>query len=49
MGGMIAATAIGIFVIPVLYLLVRQKLSRGKPHAVGHLEGPDEGAHGGAA
>ncbi|RVQ67151.1 multidrug efflux RND transporter permease subunit [Croceicoccus ponticola] len=35
MGGMIAATAIGIFVIPVLYLLVRRKLGRGQPHPVG--------------
>lgn len=38
MGGMIAATAIGIFVIPVLYLLVRQYLSRKQPSAAGHLE-----------
>ena len=43
MGGMIAATAIGIFVIPVLYLLVREKLSRAKPHAAGHIEGPQGG------
>jgi multidrug efflux pump len=37
MGGMIAATAIGIFVIPVLYLLVRQYLSRQQPSATGHV------------
>ncbi|MWV27141.1 multidrug efflux RND transporter permease subunit [Aurantiacibacter rhizosphaerae] len=30
MGGMIAATAIGIFMIPVLYLLVRTRLAKGK-------------------
>ncbi len=41
MGGMIAATAIGIFIIPVLYLLVRRKLSRGMPHAAGHIEPHD--------
>ncbi|WP_144097757.1 efflux RND transporter permease subunit [Croceicoccus sediminis] len=40
MGGMIAATAIGIFIIPVLYLIVRRKLSRKKPHAAGHLNEP---------
>jgi len=34
MGGMIAATAIGIFLIPVLYLMVRQKISRKRPHSV---------------
>ncbi|MGB3797236.1 MAG: multidrug efflux RND transporter permease subunit [Alteraurantiacibacter sp.] len=37
MGGMIAATAIGIFVIPVLYLLVRQKLSKHDPSAAGEV------------
>ena len=40
MGGMIAATAIGIFVIPVLYLLVRRNLSRKQPHAAGHIDNP---------
>ncbi|MEN7536159.1 multidrug efflux RND transporter permease subunit [Aurantiacibacter flavus] len=35
MGGMIAATAIGIFLIPVLYLLVRKHLSRHKPAVAG--------------
>ena len=38
MGGMIAATGLGIFIIPLLYMLVRQKLSRKKPVAVGVLE-----------
>ena len=33
MGGMFTATAIGVFLIPVLYLIVRQKLSRKAPHA----------------
>jgi len=41
MGGMVTATAIGIFVIPVLYLLVRQFLSRQAPSAVGHLDEAD--------
>ncbi|RPF71296.1 efflux RND transporter permease subunit [Aurantiacibacter spongiae] len=40
MGGMIAATAIGIFVIPVLYLLVRRWLSRQVPHSAGTV--PEE-------
>ncbi|MXP24991.1 multidrug efflux RND transporter permease subunit [Altererythrobacter indicus] len=31
MGGMIAATALGIFFIPLLYLLVRKHISRKKP------------------
>lgn len=35
MGGMIAATAIGIFVIPALYLVVRQRLSRNAPRSTG--------------
>ncbi|MDG6079294.1 multidrug efflux RND transporter permease subunit [Erythrobacter litoralis] len=35
MGGMITATAIGIFVIPALYLIVRQRLSRQDPHSAG--------------
>ncbi|ASK87570.1 multidrug efflux RND transporter permease subunit [Sphingorhabdus sp. SMR4y] len=38
MGGMISATAIGIFVIPLLYMLVRQKLSRKAPAAAGSLD-----------
>ncbi|AKH42867.1 multidrug efflux pump [Altererythrobacter atlanticus] len=38
MGGMIAATAVGIFVIPVLYLLVRRYLSRTSPAAAGHMD-----------
>lgn len=43
MGGMVTATAIGIFVIPMLYLLVRRHLSRHRPAAVGHLD-DNEGA-----
>ncbi|MCP9221260.1 multidrug efflux RND transporter permease subunit [Erythrobacter sp. LQ02-29] len=38
MGGMITATAIGIFVIPLLYLLVRRHLSRGQPSAAGTMD-----------
>lgn len=38
MGGMITATAIGIFVIPLLYLLIRKHLSRKDPTASGQLE-----------
>ena len=41
MGGMIFATAIGIFVIPMLYLLVRRNLSRKQPQPAGHVEHPD--------
>ena len=41
MGGMIAATAIGIFLIPVLYLSVRRFVSKKQPAAVGHLEEDD--------
>ena len=39
MGGMIAATAIGIFVIPLLYLLVRTKLGGRKPTPPAEPEG----------
>ena len=39
MGGMIAATVLGIFLIPVLYLLVRRNISRRKPTATGGHEG----------
>ncbi|WP_156843201.1 efflux RND transporter permease subunit [Novosphingobium aquimarinum] len=39
MGGMIAATVLGIFMIPMLYLLVRRSVSRKQPHAAGHMEG----------
>jgi len=46
MGGMIAATAIGIFVIPVLYLLVRKYLSRKQPVAVGEIDDNSTGPHG---
>ena len=42
MGGMLTATAIGIFVVPMLYLLVRQKLSRKAPSATGSLDGGDK-------
>ncbi len=38
MGGMIAATLLGIFVIPMLYLLARRYLSRSQPSAAGHME-----------
>lgn len=38
MGGMIAAAALGIFLIPMLYLLVRRNISRKQPIAAGHLE-----------
>ncbi len=41
MGGMITATGIGIFVIPLLYLLVRTYLSRKQPKASGSMaDGP---------
>ena len=49
MGGMIAATAIGIFVIPVLYLLVRRHLSRKAPSAAGHMDEADAPAPNGSA
>ena len=39
MGGMIAATAIGIFAIPLLYLLVRTRLAKGKPNPPREAEG----------
>ena len=35
-GGMIAATVFGIFLIPMLYLLVRRKVSRQNPKPTGH-------------
>ncbi|WP_375289022.1 multidrug efflux RND transporter permease subunit [Qipengyuania sp.] len=44
MGGMITATVIGIFVIPILYLLVRRKLSRKQPVATGHIENDEAAA-----
>jgi len=40
MGGMIAATLLGVFVIPLLYLLVRSRLSRKQPVPAGHLDEP---------
>ena len=40
MGGMIAATVLGIFLIPVLYLLVRRNVSRSMPTATGHIDPP---------
>ncbi|MGB3795380.1 MAG: efflux RND transporter permease subunit [Alteraurantiacibacter sp.] len=38
MGGMVAATVLGIFMIPMLYLLVRRNISRKQPHAAGHMD-----------
>ncbi|WP_338445139.1 multidrug efflux RND transporter permease subunit [Pelagerythrobacter marensis] len=38
MGGMIAATVLGIFLIPMLYLLVRRNISRKQPVAAGHID-----------
>ena len=35
MGGMVSATVIGIFIIPLLYMLVRQYLSRSAPSVAG--------------
>ena len=43
MGGMIAATVLGIFLIPMLYLLVRRNVSRKQPVATG---GHDDSAAG---
>jgi multidrug efflux pump len=39
MGGMIAATAIGIFVIPLLNMLIRTRIGGGTPYPAGSLEG----------
>ena len=50
MGGMITAAALGIFFIPMLYLLVRRNISRKQPVATGgheedrHHTGPLSGA-----
>ena len=38
MGGMIAATALGIFFTPVFYLIVRRWVSRRKPLLPGEKE-----------
>ena len=46
MGGMIAATVLGIFLIPMLYLLVRRKISRKQPQAAGHLDDPEDSKSG---
>jgi len=42
MGGMVTATALGIFVVPLLYLLIRKHLSRKDPLASGHMDSPEE-------
>lgn len=42
MGGMVTATAIGIFVIPLLYLLIRKHLSRKNPVATGHIDSDEK-------
>ncbi|WP_230291816.1 efflux RND transporter permease subunit [Croceicoccus sp. Ery5] len=49
MGGMIAATVLGIFVIPLLYLMTRTYLSRRQPSAAGHMDEPAEAPDGEAA
>ena len=41
MGGMIAATAIGIFIIPLLYMLIRTRIGGRQPTPAGHLEGDE--------
>jgi multidrug efflux pump len=41
MGGMVATTIFGIFLIPMLYLLVRRNVSRKQPVAAGHLDEAD--------
>jgi len=46
MGGMIAATVLGIFLIPMLYLLVRRNISRKQPQAAGHLDDPEDSKSG---
>lgn len=43
MGGMVATTIFGIFLIPMLYLLVRRNVSRKQPVAAGHLDEADPG------
>jgi len=49
MGGMIAATVLGIFLIPMLYLLVRRNISRKQPQAAGHLDEPEDSKPGAEA
>jgi multidrug efflux pump len=44
MGGMIAATAIGIFIIPLLYLLVRTRIAGRKPAPAAELSADGETA-----
>ena len=51
-GGMLAATAFGIFFIPLFYLSVRRWVTRKRPlapeeiaHHVGHPDAPHEAAH----
>ena len=43
MGGMIAATLLGIFFIPVFYIAVRRWLTRKQPHSAGHGGGIPHG------
>jgi multidrug efflux pump len=38
MGGMVAATLLGIFFIPLFYVAVRRWLTRKPPLAPGHAE-----------
>ena len=51
MGGMITATLLGIFFIPLFYTAVRRWLTRKQPHAAGHGDDapPAPGADGGPA
>ncbi|TVV74401.1 efflux RND transporter permease subunit [Sphingomonas solaris] len=42
MGGMITATILGIFFIPVFYIAVRRWLTRKQPHAAGHADSTAE-------
>jgi multidrug efflux pump len=45
-GGMIAATALGVFLTPVFYLSIRRWVSRGRPSAPGgHVQHEPEPAH----
>jgi multidrug efflux pump len=42
MGGMIAATLLGIFFIPLFYLSVRRWIARRRPPAPGEVKRPPE-------
>jgi len=47
-GGMVTATVLGIYFVPVFFVIVYSFAARKKPRALAYADGDDDGSEGGA-